>query len=97
MTAISLDLSKQPELVWLSRLVADVQVVAREHDLLLVGAQARDLLLMHALRSDTAADRSNQPFAGTGNLVVPDHPQGRTSCPAPPVSSVPGVLDSPWP
>jgi len=52
-TAISLDLSNKPELVWLSRLVADVQVVAREHDLLLVGAQARDLLLMHAYRIDT--------------------------------------------
>jgi predicted nucleotidyltransferase len=46
-------LSEKPELVWLSRLVADVQVVAREHDLLLVGAQARDLLLMHAYRIDT--------------------------------------------
>ena len=53
MTAISLDLSKKPELVWLSRLVADIQVVARERDLLLVGAQARDLLLMHAYRIDT--------------------------------------------
>jgi predicted nucleotidyltransferase len=52
-TATSLDLSKKPELVWLSRLVADIQVVAREHDLLLVGAQARDLLLMHANRIDT--------------------------------------------
>jgi predicted nucleotidyltransferase len=52
-TATSLDLSKKPELVWLSRLVADIQVVAREHDLLLVGAQARDLLLMHAYRIDT--------------------------------------------
>ncbi|TMG90328.1 MAG: hypothetical protein E6H73_15570, partial [Betaproteobacteria bacterium] len=53
MTAISLDLSKKPELVWLSRLVADIQLVARERDLLLVGAQARDLLLMHAYRIDT--------------------------------------------
>jgi len=52
-TAISLDLSKKPELIWLSRLVADIQVVARERDLLLVGAQARDLLLMHACRIDT--------------------------------------------
>ena len=53
MTAISLDLSKKPELIWLSRLVADIQVVAQERDLLLVGAQARDLLLMHAYRIDT--------------------------------------------
>jgi predicted nucleotidyltransferase len=52
-TAISLDLSKKPELIWLSRLVADIQVVAQERDLLLVGAQARDLLLMHAYRIDT--------------------------------------------
>jgi hypothetical protein len=41
-TAISLDLSKKPELIWLSRLVADIEGVVLERDLLLVGAQARE-------------------------------------------------------
>lgn len=53
MNAISLDLSKRPELIWLSRLVADICIATPKHDLLIVGAQARDLLLMHAYGIDT--------------------------------------------
>lgn len=43
-----LDLSHKADLVWLGRLVADVRVAAPEADFLVAGAQARDLLLMHA-------------------------------------------------
>ena len=56
MTAISLDLSKKPELIWLSRLVADIQVVAQERDLLLVGVTERHLELF--------ADGGREPSTG---------------------------------
>jgi len=52
-TATWIDLSKKSELTWLSRLVADIRLAAPKHDLLLVGAQARDLLLQYAHGIDT--------------------------------------------
>ncbi|MCU0926213.1 MAG: nucleotidyl transferase AbiEii/AbiGii toxin family protein [Hydrogenophaga sp.] len=45
---MTIDLSAQPELVWLAQLLADVQRAAPNLELILVGAMARDLLLHHA-------------------------------------------------
>ena len=53
MTVTAIDLSKKLELTWLSRIIADIRIAAPKHGLLLVGAQARDLLLMHAHGIDT--------------------------------------------
>jgi len=48
-----LNLSTKPDLVWLARLIDDVQRAAPESDFLLAGAQARDLVLMHGYGIDT--------------------------------------------
>ena len=48
-----LDLSEKPDLIWLARLIADVQRAAPEADFMLAGAQARDVLLTHAYGIDT--------------------------------------------
>lgn len=53
MSATLLDLSEKPDLIWLARLIADVQRAAPEADFMLAGAQARDVLLMHAYGIDT--------------------------------------------
>lgn len=48
MTASSIDLAANNGLDWLARLIGDVRAAAPRADMLMAGAMARDLLLMHA-------------------------------------------------
>lgn len=63
MTAISLDLSKQTELRWLSGLVRLVGAAADDLPYFITGATARDLILQYGYGSDAARKTHDVDFA----------------------------------
>lgn len=63
MTAISLDLSKQTELRWLSGLVRLVGAAADDLPFFITGATARDLILQYGYGSDAARKTHDVDFA----------------------------------
>lgn len=63
MTAISLDLSKQTELRWLSGLVRLVEASADDLPFFITGATARDLILQYGYEIDAARKTHDVDFA----------------------------------
>lgn len=63
MTAISLDLSKQTDLRWLSGLVRLVGAAADELPFFITGATARDLVLQYGYGIDAARKTHDVDFA----------------------------------